>query len=703
MRLPTLAYQGRFRLIWDCLILCLSLWTSVTVPFQAAFALSTSWSSYVLISSISCDALFLLDLCLNFLTTYTDPQSGDEVLSPRLIASHYLRSWSCLFDSIASIPWTLVDFLLSANSSAAALCRLMRLLRVSSLLIKMKAKEGLKNTVRFVQILLIFVLITHWTTCIFRVVVRASGDTWVSTRDLFYPPHDMYTDTAFRLYFFFSYYSSLVVQTGGDIYPLSLSEIITVTVLELVNLVLSTLLYSNMLGVIGRTSDRSGRVHAKLDTLHNMYTALQLPSKLIKLIDLYAMKAEYSYLDVEQQSKFLANLPPSIYIEVTKWLMTEILDTNACLRDLDTVNMEKLVKGLKSGMSTPEEMMFEQGQKGEKTYFLTSGKLDLLVAGTEELEILEEVKCGSHFGFCSLLTATHRYSYSACSLAYNSYSYIRNEDLMTVISSEIAVYEEMKREELRRHEGLRSLIQGIAAQIPYLQGLKENPEGLFQLQAMLRTQIVTEKDVVIGKGQPNNAVYYVYAGVMGLVLADTLVVEELPAGSIFGLYSVFSDRPQPYNFRSLSKFSTIMCLDRADLQLLGTVIPGLQAARAIYKHLKRDDYVKNIMYALISEYEERESLQIKVKYRKIVKVVDNSPKGVFKRVVLRLIRGVYKKEVKEMIKEKQVSEEKSKLKPVTEEQRRLMERLLEEQEKLIVTVILLEAQLKGERPVKHIE
>ena len=94
---------------------------------------------------------------------------------------------------------------------------------------------------------------------------------------------------------------------------------------------------------------------------------------------------------------------------------------------------------------------------------------------------------------------------------------------------------------------------------------------------------------------------------------------------------------------------------------------------------------------------------MKIQYRKIVKVQDSSPKATFKRVVLRLMRGVYKQEVKRLI-----TEEATPLLPspppqvhITPSQRSLLERLLAEQERLIISVILLESQLAGIRPLKH--
>jgi len=91
---------------------------------------------------------------------------------------------------------------------------------------------------------------------------------------------------------------------------------------------------------------------------------------------------------------------------------------------------------------------------------------------------------------------------------------------------------------------------------------------------------------------------------------------------------------------------------------------------------------------------------MKIQYRKIVKVLDDSPKAAFKRVVLRLMRGVYKQEVTKLT-EVQSTDSCCLLQTVTPAQRALLEQLLAEQERLIVSVILLEAQLAGIRPLKY--
>ena len=92
---------------------------------------------------------------------------------------------------------------------------------------------------------------------------------------------------------------------------------------------------------------------------------------------------------------------------------------------------------------------------------------------------------------------------------------------------------------------------------------------------------------------------------------------------------------------------------------------------------------------------------MKIRYKKIVKVSDESPISLFRRVVLRLLRGVYKKEVDAMLGASSQQEPKAllrqKLPRITKSHQETLRKLLTQQEKLIVSVIVLETQLAAIR------
>lgn len=125
--------------MWDWIILLLVIYTAIFTPYVAAFLLNEpsvdkkvnktskgysedpimivdligKWSIHFLIivstnliSSRAVDVTFVIDILINFRTTFVNGQ--DEVVShPGRIAIHYLTGWF-LIDLVAAIPFDLL-------------------------------------------------------------------------------------------------------------------------------------------------------------------------------------------------------------------------------------------------------------------------------------------------------------------------------------------------------------------------------------------------------------------------------------------------------------------------------------------------------------------------------------------------------------------------------------------------------------------
>lgn len=106
-------HEGRFKVLWDWVILVLVMFTAIQIPYYAAF----SDSSYtvldvmdkdnmqpVLILSLIVDCMFVLDIFLNFRTTYIESTSNVVERNPRKLAIHYSKTWF-IIDLLAAIPF----------------------------------------------------------------------------------------------------------------------------------------------------------------------------------------------------------------------------------------------------------------------------------------------------------------------------------------------------------------------------------------------------------------------------------------------------------------------------------------------------------------------------------------------------------------------------------------------------------------------
>jgi potassium voltage-gated channel Eag-related subfamily H member 5 len=96
-----------FKTSWDWMILFLTFYTSIMVPYNVAFEWKTSDSIPTLATDSIVDIVFFIDIILNFHTTFVGP-NGAVVSDPKVIRRTYLRSWF-LIDLMACMPYDIFN------------------------------------------------------------------------------------------------------------------------------------------------------------------------------------------------------------------------------------------------------------------------------------------------------------------------------------------------------------------------------------------------------------------------------------------------------------------------------------------------------------------------------------------------------------------------------------------------------------------
>lgn len=81
----------------------LAIWNCYSLPLDVAFEPDAFNSSSLNIFNTLIDICFMLDILVNFRTTFVNPRTGDEIVSPKTIALTYIkgRFW---VDLVAAIP-----------------------------------------------------------------------------------------------------------------------------------------------------------------------------------------------------------------------------------------------------------------------------------------------------------------------------------------------------------------------------------------------------------------------------------------------------------------------------------------------------------------------------------------------------------------------------------------------------------------------
>ncbi|XP_028972359.1 potassium voltage-gated channel subfamily H member 3 [Esox lucius] len=181
-----LLHYGTFKAGWDWLILLATFYVAITVPYNVCFTVvegrdegggsgARNPPSY---SDILVEILFIIDIVLNFRTTYVST-TGQVVYDARSICVHYATSW-LFVDLIAALPF---DLLYAFNISVyfgVHLLKTVRLLRLLRLLQKLE-RYSQYSAVVLTLLMSTFALLAHWMACVWYFIGRKeieSNSSW---------------------------------------------------------------------------------------------------------------------------------------------------------------------------------------------------------------------------------------------------------------------------------------------------------------------------------------------------------------------------------------------------------------------------------------------------------------------------------------------------------------------------------------------
>lgn len=95
-----------FKTTWDWVILILTFYTAILVPYNVSFKTRQNNVAWLVVDSIV-DVIFLVDIVLNFHTTFVGP-AGEVVSDPALIRMNYLKTWF-IIDLLSCLPYDVIN------------------------------------------------------------------------------------------------------------------------------------------------------------------------------------------------------------------------------------------------------------------------------------------------------------------------------------------------------------------------------------------------------------------------------------------------------------------------------------------------------------------------------------------------------------------------------------------------------------------
>ncbi|XP_032296811.1 LOW QUALITY PROTEIN: potassium voltage-gated channel subfamily H member 4 [Coturnix japonica] len=386
-----LLHYSIFKALWDWLILVATFYVAVTVPYNVCFTStedSLSAARSTIVSDIAVEMLFILDIILNFRTTYVS-HSGQVVYEPHSICIHYVATWFFV-DLIAALPFDLLYIFNVTVTSLVHLLKTVRLLRLLRLLQKLDRYSQYSAMV-LTLLMSVFALLAHWMACIWYIIGRKemeSNDplTWDIgwLHELGKRLEAPYINNSaggpsIRSAYIASLYftlSSLTSVGFGNVCANTDAEKIFSICTMLIGALMHAVVFGNVTAIIQRMYSRRSLYHTRMKDLKDFIRVHRLPQQLKQRMLEY-FQTTWSVNNGIDANELLRDFPDELRADVAMHLNKDILQlpifktaSRGCLRSISL--------HIKTSFCAPGEYLLRQGDALQANYFVCSGSLEVL-------------------------------------------------------------------------------------------------------------------------------------------------------------------------------------------------------------------------------------------------------------------------------------------------------------------------------------
>ncbi|OCT61292.1 potassium voltage-gated channel subfamily H member 8 [Xenopus laevis] len=406
-----LLHYGTFKAGWDWLILLATFYVAVTVPYNVCFTIlrddTSSTRSPPSVSDIFVEILFMLDILLNFRTTYVS-KSGQVVYDPRSICVHYATTWFFV-DLIAALPFDLL-YAFSVNVYFGVhLLKTVRLLRLLRLMQKLD-RYSQYSAVVLTLLMSMFGLLAHWMACIWYFIgqkeIEVNEIGWLhefSKRlGLPFTPVEKILSTnsnihsngshvgnqsvfeliggpSLRSSYITSLYfavSSLTSVGFGNVSANTDAEKIFSICTMMIGALMHAVVFGNVTAIIQRMYSRRSLYHTRTKDLKDFIRVHRMPKQLKQRM-LECFQTTWSVNNGIDANELLRDFPDELRADVAMHLNKEILQlplfesaSRGCLRSLSL--------SIKTSFCAPGEYLIRHGDALQAIYFVCSGSMEVL-------------------------------------------------------------------------------------------------------------------------------------------------------------------------------------------------------------------------------------------------------------------------------------------------------------------------------------
>uniref|UniRef100_A0A8C2YVP1 Potassium voltage-gated channel, subfamily H (eag-related), member 1b n=1 Tax=Cyclopterus lumpus TaxID=8103 RepID=A0A8C2YVP1_CYCLU len=403
-----------FKTTWDWVILILTFYTAIMVPYNVSFKTKQNNVTWLVVDSIV-DVIFLVDIVLNFHTTFVGP-AGEVISDPKLIRMNYVKTWFVI-DLLSCLPYDVINAFENVDEGISSLfssLKVVRLLRLGRVARKLDHYIEYGAAV-LVLLVCVFGLAAHWLACIwfsigdYEVIDEDTNsvrmDSWlfllgetvgkpyrfnVSGRGHWEggPSKDSVYITS--LYFTMT---SLTSIGFGNIAPNTDGEKIFAVAMMMIGSLLYATIFGNVTTIFQQMYANTNRYHEMLNSVRDFLKLYQVPKGLSERVMDYIVST-WSMSRGIDTDKVLQICPKDMRADICVHLNRKVFKEHPAFRLASDGCLRALAMEFQTVHSAPGDLIFHAGESVDSLCFVVSGSLEVI----QDDEVVAILGKGDVFG-----------------------------------------------------------------------------------------------------------------------------------------------------------------------------------------------------------------------------------------------------------------------------------------------------------------
>ncbi|NXC86873.1 KCNH1 protein, partial [Cercotrichas coryphoeus] len=420
-----------FKTTWDWIILILTFYTAILVPYNVSFKTKQNNVAWLVVDSIV-DVIFLVDIVLNFHTTFVGP-AGEVISDPKLIRMNYLKTWfvidllSCLpydvinaFENVdeVSTPLPPINYYLVVGgkgiSSLFSSLKVVRLLRLGRVARKLDHYIEYGAAV-LVLLVCVFGLAAHWLACIWYSIgdyeVIDEDTNTIRTESWLYQlgesigtPYRFNTsgfgkweggpskDSVYISSLYFTM-TSLTSVGFGNIAPTTDGEKIFAVAMMMIGSLLYATIFGNVTTIFQQMYANTNRYHEMLNSVRDFLKLYQVPKGLSERVMDYIVSTWSMSRGIDTE-KVLQICPKDMRADICVHLNRKVFKEHPAFRLASDGCLRALAMEFQTVHCAPGDLIYHAGESVDSLCFVVSGSLEVI----QDDEVVAILGKGDVFG-----------------------------------------------------------------------------------------------------------------------------------------------------------------------------------------------------------------------------------------------------------------------------------------------------------------